>query len=77
MRQHDMGREYSMHGRNTRHIKCLQVIYKGRGYSEVVLYECNKTILEKREGLFDSGISNNSISAKIHEGLCCMKTRNI
>ena len=47
MRQNDMGREYSMHGRNTRHIKCLLVIYKVRGYSEVVLYECNKIILEK------------------------------
>lgn len=47
MRQHDVGREFSMHGRNARHIKCLLVIYKVRGYWEVVLYECNKTILEK------------------------------
>jgi len=47
MRQ-DMGRECSTHGRNTRHIKCLLVIYKGRGYLEVAMYECNKTILEKK-----------------------------
>lgn len=76
MRQH-MGRECSMHGRNTRHTKCLLVNYKGKGYAEVVLYERNKTILEKREGLVHSGICNNSISTKLQKGLCCMKTKNI
>jgi hypothetical protein len=51
MGQHDIGWEYSMHGRNTRYTKCLLVISTGRGYSKHfkgrVLYVCIKTILEK------------------------------